>query len=165
MRFDLIQCTVTLNEKGDTKLTTVVRAGPDALTPAEAFILMNLHPPAGGSDDPQQFPIRDIQVVGHVDRDRAEELNRLRERYGVARVSAYLPTGMKIPQSITDIDIPAECFAKVRDPDKPITIPAMAKLDIATKLFEAGVMIPEKATDDDIAKLARENGIKVTEAA
>ncbi len=164
MQLDLIQCTVTLNEKGATNMTTVVKAGPDAITPAEAFILMNLHPPAGGTDSVHETTLRDILVIGTVERDKNEEMARLREKYGAARVQALLPSGMRIPQKISDIDIPVEAFAKPKKTG-PVKIDRKQQMDIATKLFEAGVMIPDGATDEDIARLATENGIKVKETA
>ncbi len=164
MQLDLIECTVTLNEKGATNMTTVVKAGPDAITAPEAFILMNLHPPSGGSENVHETTLRDIRVVGTVDRDRNAEMTRLREKYGARIVGALLPSGLRMPQKISDIDIPVEAFAKVKK-DGPVKLDHKGKMDLATQLFEIGVMIPQDATDDDLAKLAKEHGLKVKEAA
>lgn len=157
MQFDLIQCTVTLNEKGATNLTTVVKSGPDAITPPEALILMNLHPPT--SEDESHATLKDVAVVGAVNRDKNEEMNRLREKYGARIVGALFPAGVRPPQKVDDLDIPATSFAKVKA--EPKTLSQAAKMDLATKLFEVSVMIPDNATDEDLLKLAREHKIKV----
>jgi len=100
---DLIQCTVELTpEDGGVVLTEIVKSGPDALTPAEAAILMFK---LGGGVG---IPIKNATVVGQIDRHKRVELARLLNKYGREIVQTVIPMISSMPVTLDDLELPPE---------------------------------------------------------
>lgn len=110
---DLIQATVRLNIDGDMTKAEIVRAGPNALTPAEALVLAALH---GEREDPEYVAIRNARVVGVVERTAGAEIVRLRETYESKIVDALFPSPRQVPMTLEDTEFPATSIAEDNDP-------------------------------------------------
>jgi len=152
MQLDLIQCTVRANIDGDISKLEVVKAGPAAITPAEAVILMMKH---SLDETATGCALRNVIKVGVVEREKDDEMKRLRREYGVIVDQAF-PRGRQLPRTINDIDIPEECMGKPREEPKPLD-PRKAMRAI---LEANGVEVPKgNLSKDDLQALMDEHGL------
>lgn len=118
MKLDLIQCNVAINHgEGNTGMTEVVKAGPAAITTAEALLLMMKHSVGEG---PEAYPIKRVIKVGEVEVDQFQLLNQLSQIYGGPLVKQAYPTARHIPKTVADLDLPAENMGPPRN--EPVEI-------------------------------------------
>lgn len=115
MQFDLIQCTVRLNEDGNFGSTEVVKAGPGAVRASEIPILRFLHDVEGGFDQ-GTCCIASARVVGQVEGRKSDEMDRLAAIYGTKVVSAVYPGGRGVPETMRDCDLPEGTFVRGSTP-------------------------------------------------
>lgn len=171
--FDLIQCTVRMNQNEAKAVSEIVRAGPDALTPPEMIVLQMQH---GISEDESGHAIRNAIKVGEIDLDREAMLDRIHRNTGADKksVSAMMPSMQLTPKTLDQMDLPPECLGKKRETltlgglkgnlDEAgieMTIPDMMKA-----LKQAGADIPSgKLSRDDLVALMTENDLSVVEGA
>jgi hypothetical protein len=166
MLFEKIQCTVRLNQKGNSTLTEIVKSGPDAITIPEAAILKMQHRTGDSEFDVTgaDCPIRNAQVVGKVIRGKGEELQRLSEIYGPDVVRFLFPTHNHVPTKLEELDLPAECMAPLKKTGravKPVDMGAAMK----KALKGAGIALPEgDLSEDDLEALMAENGLTLEAA-
>lgn len=145
MKMDLIQCTIRLNQEGHVGLMEVVKSGPDAITPAEAVILMRKH---SIDDSEEGVCIFNARKVGEVDRAKMQEAERLALKYGGKIVADTFPRGGMMPGDIEDLELPQSSLAPEPEKvDEPVTQSEPSEEDkkreeLINKLTDAEVTIP-----------------------
>lgn len=127
MKMDLIQCTVKLNQKGNTELTEVIRSGPSAITPAEARVLIFQH---RIPEDDESICIGDVVKVGEVERSKAEELARLRATYGTKVIELLFPHGASLPYEIKHLDLPKSAMGAPLRTAKQILLSKLEAMEV-----------------------------------
>ncbi len=180
MQIDMVQCTVRLNQKGNRDLTTIVKAGPDAISTCEMVLLRMQHDLPGFDED--GCCIGDAVVVGTIETTKQQEYERLLGKgFKTALIEAAFPQGRGMPQTLKEVDLPSSSLGKPlrkiepegaktaeppkADPSSPKSI-AQRKQQIRDLLTAAGVAIPTgNLTEADLAAIAEENGLSLTEAA
>lgn len=179
MQFDLVQCTIRLMQKGNRDLTTIVKAGPDAITPAELVLHRMVHDLPGFDED--GCAIGDAVVVGSVEMTKGELYDALmRKGFKPAMIDAAFPAGRGIPQTLAQADLPHTSFGKpqrkVEEPKVETTkarnikllgaTPAARKVELMNVLNKAGVPIPKgNLSEADLMAIAEENNVALTEEA
>jgi len=159
MKLDLIQCTVRLQNDGQNDKTEIVKSGPDAITPAEAIVLMMQH---SLDDGPNGCAIRNAIKVGEIETTKQEEGFRLRRKYGPIVEQAF-PRGRHMPSTIEDLELPPECIGKPRQMTLDATAPKTAherKKEMRAALEAAGIEVPKgNLSEDDLQALMDEAGL------
>lgn len=137
MKFEVVQCLVTLTQNGKSNLTQVVKAGPGAIRVTEIPILRFSN---DIGDDDGLCCIADAKVVGEVEDSRVNELDRLRERYGRKVVDLVYPGAAPgMPKTLHDCDLPTSAIGKPATGD---TSDAEAKKALRAELKAAGIKVP-----------------------
>lgn len=109
MKFEKVQCLLRVDQAGSITTLSVSKSGPDALSVTEIPLLRAANDIQGGGDD--DCCITMAQVVGDYDSTGANELHRLRRKYGSKRVDAIYPGGRGLPKSIADCELPDTAIA------------------------------------------------------
>lgn len=110
MKIAKIQCLLRVNQDGNPNILHLPKAGPDAILVTEVPILRMINDIAeGGAED---CCIARVQQVDIVDVDRMQEVERLKAKYGDARVNACYPGGRGLPETIADCELPSSAMAK-----------------------------------------------------
>lgn len=163
MEIERIQCTVRLFQNGKTELTTVVKAGPDALAATEIPI-MRLDNDVADGLSLAECCIREAQVVGTFETTQAAEFERLKLKYGEKRVRAVYPQARLMPKTLAECDLPDGCARPVKREKKPDTKSEMKRLK--KMLEDAGVTdLPlGDLSLDDLQALAAERGLMELDA-
>lgn len=159
MEMDRIQCLVRVNQNSNIDDLVIVKAGPDALTPAEMIVLMMKH---SISDAFEGCSIQKARKVGTVERSKQDELDRLRLKYGDI-VNTAFPRGRHLPVTLADVDLPEGSIDTAKHPEPVVdevdTTPD-EKPDYRAALEAAGVDIPKgDLSDDDLMALMIEHGL------
>lgn len=130
MRLDLVQCLVQIPDGGGSGFTQVLKAGPGAVTPPEMAILQYLHNTE--AEGPARECLSRCRVVGFIETDAYNEIDRLAGIYKKKMVSFIFPPQSKLPQTLDDLNLPEECM----DPQGPVLVEEEGKeiLDPSTKL-------------------------------
>ncbi len=108
MRLDLVQCLVQIPDGGGSGYTQVLKSGPNAVTPPEMAILQYLHNTE--ADGPARECLSRCRVVGSVETDVYNEIDRLAGIYKKKLVSFIFPPQSKLPQTLDDLNLPEECL-------------------------------------------------------
>lgn len=114
MQFQVVQCLVRLNQNGNPNLTEIVKSGPDAIPVTEIPILRLINDVAEGGDD-EGCCINQALVVRDMDSTKANEIKRLKQKYGPSLVDVCYPGGRGMPIHLIDCELPESCLA----PHKP----------------------------------------------
>ena len=150
MEVERIQCTVKTNQNGNTNLSEVVKAGPDALVVTEIPLLRRQHedPHADPEDGAFLCCINNAKVVGAVKiTDRKQHKDWLIRKYGAQLVEAEYPGSIprNFPKSLDDCDIPRS---------NVIATPKEGTKDwYVEKLTAAGTDFPSGASVKDLKAL------------
>jgi hypothetical protein len=171
MQFDLVQCTVRLMQKGNRDLTTIVKSGPDAITPPEVVLLRLEHDLPGF--DEEGCAIGDAVTVGSVEMSKGDLYEMLmRKGFKPKQIEAAFPAGRGIPSTLMQADLPQSSLGKPlrkAEPAEPAPSPkavASRKAEIRDALKKAGVTLPNaNLSEADLLAIAEENGIALTEGA
>lgn len=112
MQFQTIKCRVRVMQDGNATTLAVMKAGPDAVSTAEIPILRAVNDIDGGGDEDCSISL--AEVVGKYESTMANELTRLRIKYGSQLVNAIYPGGRGLPRTIEDCDLPPGAVEKAK---------------------------------------------------
>lgn len=147
MKFDVVECLITLNQKNNTNLMQIMLTGPDAVRVTEIPILQYLNETPQDDDSGVHLPccISRAKTVRQEDATSQDEVMRLSMKYGSAVFKAvYGQARPAFPKTLDDVELPAEAFAE--KPKRQITIAQARK-----ELTEMGIDIPKgKLSLDDL---------------
>lgn len=165
MEIDMVQCTVKLMQKDNNNLTTIVKAGPSACSPAEMVLLRMEHDAPGMADD--SCCIGDAVVVGTRETSKQAEYERLvKLGFKSAKIEMAFPGGRGFPTTLAQVDLPAISLGaalrkeKVVDAKdaKPAVVPSKASLRAAIQA--AGIELPAgNLSEADLRAIAEENNV------
>lgn len=174
MEIERVQCLVRLNDQdGKPSLTTIVKAGPDAVPVTEIPILRTINDIGDGLIE-EECAISMARVVGTYKTTKAEEFERLKAKYGNDIVNANYPQGRMMPTTLADCELPPGCVIKApkkaaatksvkAEKEEPDLSPEdEAKLVLSDMLIEAGVEIKGDPSVEELEALAVEHGLMET---
>lgn len=118
MQIEKVQCLVRVTQNGQTNLTQIVLAGPDAIPVTEIPILRMINDiNEGGEDD---CCVTDVVGQGFIDTSKGNEIARLKQKYGQIVDTCY-PGGRGLPILLIDCELPDHALKKVKAGTKPKT--------------------------------------------
>lgn len=170
MEIEKVQCLVRLNDQdGKPSLTTIVKAGPDAVPVTEIPILRMVHDIGDGLIE-EECAISMARVVGTYKTTKAQEFERLKAKYGNDLVNSNYPQGRMMPTSLSDCELPPGCvIAPPKKSSKSVKAPVQeepelspedeAKLVLSDMLIAAGVEIKGDPSVEELEALAVEHGL------
>lgn len=161
---DLLECTVRVSYGSDNTAMEVYKGGKTAITPAEAMVLMALHS-IGDEDNGLMLPaLQNVKKVGTAEVNRSQLMHHLTRTYGRKIVQELFPRPNLMPNSIKDLDLPADCLAKptvtqqeqLAERQKVQEVEALRK-----QITDAGKTIPQgELSADDLRALIEEYGLE-----
>lgn len=124
---DLLECTVRVAYNGKHGNLEVVKTGPDAVTPAEAFILIAKHSVMDEDAGMTSMALSNVRVIGRTSINTHSLMASLVQKYGRDLVKQVFPTVRQMPRTLADLDLPPECMApkkvkKAKAEEKPEVI-------------------------------------------
>ena len=126
MDFDRLQCSIRLSAPENEVGTTVVKAGPGAISVTEVPILMALHGPGC---------FQSVKVVGTFESTKKAELDRLRQVYHAEVILHCYPghNPTHVPTKITDVDFPGDVIERTKNKTRAEMIADLAGLGVDAK--------------------------------
>ena len=110
MKIAQVSCLLRLTQKGDVNNLSVPRVGPDALLVTEIPILRRINDiEEGGAED---CCVSDVVQVDVVDTTRANEIERLKMKYGPQLVQLAYPGNRGLPSTLEECELPASAMGK-----------------------------------------------------
>lgn len=111
MQIEKVQCLVRVTQNGQTNLTQIVLAGPDAIPVTEIPILRMINDiNEGGEDD---CCVTDVVTMGTIETSKGNEIARLKRKYGQIVDTCY-PGGRALPYRLIDCELPDHALKKVK---------------------------------------------------
>lgn len=174
MQIERVQCLVRLKLNDRNDMMQIVKAGPDALSAPEIPVVRALHDIGGGMVS-DECCISVAEVVDTVETNKAEEMERLKLKYGAAIIEQMYPQGRHMPLTLADCDLPPGCAvakpkkAKAKAKEVPEVAEQSDDFDRDFWIEElklAGVEIPEgELSDIDLWALVEDAGLVKSDAA